>query len=381
MLQSASGAAVGLAVSDWAPAQARSKIGAGGSSAWPAWSMFVSRFVSPGGRVIADEQGQTHSEAQSYALLFALVANEPERFERLLRWTEDNLCAGDIGARLPAWLWGKREDGTWGVIDGNAASDADLWMAYALAEAGRLWHNRRYRELSMVLARRIVREETADLQGLGLVLLPAPYGFALGGRRWRLNPSYTPLQVLYRLAESSGELAYQVLAVNALRVMVESAPNGFSPDWTIYDTNAGRQRFQLDTEGKEKGQGAYNAIRVYLWAGMLHAHAEGRKPLLHALAPMARFVRERGYPPESIDILTGQASGPGPLGFSAALLPFLQATGHMDALRAQQSRLAKSGRYTVAYYEQCLMLFGQGWMQSAYRFDRDGRLLPRWRPS
>ena len=367
VLRGAAGVAAGWAAQAWADA--------GTAPVWPAWEAFHRQFVGSGGRVTSDAQGQTYSEAQAYALFFALLANDRERFERILRWTEDNLCAGDLTTRLPAWLWGKRPDATWGVIDDNAASDADLWIAYALAEAGRLWNDRRYRALGAVLAARIVREETADLPGLGPTLLPAPRGFAPEGGPWRLNPSYLPLQLLHGLAGTTGQPVWKQLAASSLRVMVESAPQGFSPDWTVY----GGQGFQVEAEGKDKGQGAYNAIRVYLWAGTLHPQAEGRGPLLRALAPMARFVRERGHPPESIDILTGQAGGPAPSGFSAALLPFLQASGEADALRVQQLRLEARPPRPDAYYEQCLALFGQGWMDGAYRFDADGRLLPRWK--
>jgi len=365
--------AAGWAAVGWARAQAVDDV-----SAWAAWDAFRRQFVGEGGRVTSDAQGRTYSEAQSYALFFALAANDRVRFEQLLRWTEDNLCAGDLTARLPAWLWGKRDDGTWGVIDDNAASDADLWIAYALAEAGRLWNERRYRALSSVLAARIVREATAELPGLGPTLLPAPRGFVEEGDRWRLNPSYTPLQVMHRLAVTTEQPVWTRLAASALRVMQESASKGFSPDWTVYDAN--RQVFLPDTKGKEKGQGGYNAIRVYLWTGLLHPQAQGRAMLLRAFAPMARFVRERGYPPEFIDTQTGEATGPAPSGFSAALLPFLHASGEVEALRLQQARLQAREPRPDAYYDQCLALFGQGWMDGAYRFAADGRLLPRWRP-
>jgi len=353
--------------------------GGGATAAWPAWDGFRRQFISDSGRVTSDAQGQTYSEAQAYALLFALAANDQGSFERLLRWTEDNLCAGDLTTRLPAWLWGKRQDDSWGVIDDNAASDADLWIAYALAEAGRLWNERRYRALGAVLAARIVREETAELPGLGRTLLPAPRGFAESEGRWRLNPSYTPLHLLHGLAGATAEPVWRQLAASALRVMVESAPRGFSPDWTVYDTRGAQAQFQVDAQGKEKGRGGYNAIRVYLWAGMLHTKAPGRQALLQGLAPMARFVRERGYPPEHVDILTGQASGPGPSGFSAAVLPFLQASGETQALQTQQLRLQARPPRPDAYYEQCLTLFGQGWLDGALRFDADGQLLVRWK--
>ena len=56
------------------------------------------------------------------------------------------------------------------------------------------------------------------------------------------------------------------LRASSLRLTVDTAPKGISPDWVIYDTKWG---FLRDTD-KDKAMGAYNAIRVYLWAGMLH---------------------------------------------------------------------------------------------------------------
>lgn len=348
--------------------------------AWAAWTAFKAQFISEGGRVISDDgnNAQTYSEGQGYAMFFALVANDRPAFETILRWTENNLAEGDLTARLPAWLWGRRPDGTWGVLDANAASDSDLWIAYTLCEAGRLWNERRYRALGTLLAARIVREETADLPGLGLTLLPAPKGFAEEPGRWKLNPSYLTLQLMQALASHEAPSPWKALIESSRKVITGSAPQGFSPDWTIYDGS--KQAFLIDEQGKEKGQGTYNAIRVYLWAGMLHPDTPGRRAVLDALAPMARYVREQGYPPESIDIRTGKGSGPAPSGFSAALLPFLQALPDRAALQSQLQRLDARPLRPTAYYEQTLALFGLGWHQGLYRFSANGELLPRWKP-
>src|SRR5512140_2824396 len=107
---------------------------------WPTWTRYVQAFVADDGRVIDHgDHDRTTSEGQAYALFFALVANDRPLFERLLRWTGDNLADGRLAERLPAWSWGQRRDGSWGALDANSASDADLWTAYALLEGGRLW--------------------------------------------------------------------------------------------------------------------------------------------------------------------------------------------------------------------------------------------------
>jgi endo-1,4-beta-D-glucanase Y len=96
----------------------------------PLWEGYASFAINDQGRVI-DHQGgdRTTSEGQSYGLFFALVANDRVRFDQLLKWTSDNLAGGDLGAKLPGWLWGKSPAGEWQILDQNSASDADLWIA------------------------------------------------------------------------------------------------------------------------------------------------------------------------------------------------------------------------------------------------------------
>src|ERR1700757_240957 len=166
---------------------------------WSLWKSYVAGFADNQVRIIDHDGGErTTSEAQAYGMFFALVANDRTRFDGLLRWTEQNLAAGDLSAHLPAWLWGHGPDNQWGVLDSNPAADADLWLAYTLLEAGRAWNESRYTSLGTALANRIAIEETAQISGFGRVLLPAPKGFERGDS-YRLNASYLPLQLVIRL--------------------------------------------------------------------------------------------------------------------------------------------------------------------------------------
>src|SRR5690606_41062597 len=97
------------------------------------------------------EKNHSTSEGQSYALFFALVANDRERFERIWRWSREILAGNDPQNMLPAWLWGQGKDGKWQVQDANSASDADLWFVYALLEADRLWQKPAYRADALAL--------------------------------------------------------------------------------------------------------------------------------------------------------------------------------------------------------------------------------------
>jgi endoglucanase len=330
-----------------------------GCAEWADWAAFKRRFIGDAGRVAesATPRAQTVSEAQGYAMFFALVNNERELFERLLRWTEDNLAGGDLTARLPAWWWGRRDDGSFGVIDANPASDADLWIAYALGEAGRLWQERRYVALASLVADRLLREESADLPGLGLTLLPGPKGFVLGPGRWRLNPSYVPLPLMRWFAARSQAEAWNALLQSSIRLLRDAAPKGLAPEWALYQAGA-----------DDKGAFA-----------LAEMSAEDRAELLKQYAPMADLVERNGTPPEAVDALSGDVRGSGGPGFSAALLPFLAAAGRTRATEQQLLRLQARPPGEQAYYDQALALFGLGWHEGRYRFAADGSLEPAWK--
>ncbi|AOJ87101.1 endoglucanase [Burkholderia sp. MSMB0856] len=346
--------------------------------AWPRWDAFKRDFVSADGRVIdvGSTDSRTVSEGQAYGLFFALVANDRRTFDTILAWTENNLAQGDLSARLPAWLWGRAPDGAWRVLDANAASDADLWIAYTLVEAGRLWRERSYTARGALLAKRVLDDETASVPGLGLTLLPGPTGFRLADGRWRVNPSYSPPQVIRGLAARlPDDRRWAALAASTGRVLLDTAPKGFAPDWALYRAGAG---FAPDPQ--THAESAYNAIRVYLWAGMLDRADPLAAPLLARFAPFADYIAAHGAPPEKVDTTTGVA-GPndGNGGFSAAAVPFLDARGQHALADAQAARVDALARQSApGYYTSVLTLFGLGWREGRYRFGADGSLDARW---
>ena len=336
---------------------------------WPAWEQFKQAYVSPEGRVIdpSDARKISTSEGQSYGLFFALAANDRAGFDKLLTWTQNNLAEGDLKQHLPGWLWGKKDDEQWTLLDSNSASDSDLWIAWALLEAGRLWQQPQYTETGKALLARIVAEETVAVPGLGTMLLPGKVGFA-DDSGWRFNPSYLPPQLATYFVRFGAP--WPALRDSNLRLLLETAPKGFTPDWVRYEKGKG---WQLKTE--KPPIGSYDAIRVYLWVGMLHDGDKQKARLLQRFAPMAAQTTEQGVPPEKVNIATGKTSGQGPVGFSAAMLPFLQDD---EARSVQRQRVADNYPGADAYYSAVLTLFGQGWDQHRFRFTAGGELQPDW---
>ncbi|MGG7448030.1 cellulose synthase complex periplasmic endoglucanase BcsZ [Kosakonia oryzendophytica] len=336
---------------------------------WPAWEHFKQAYISDGGRVIdpSDARKITTSEGQSYALFFALAANDRPMFDNVLEWTKDNLAQGDPGEHLPAWLWGKKDESNWTVLDSNSASDADIWIAWSLLEAGRLWKEERYTTLGKALLNHIAKEEVVTVPGLGPMLLPGKVGFA-EETVWRFNPSYLPPQ-LARYLTRFGE-PWTALQETHHRLLLETAPKGFSPDWVRYEKSKG---WQLAPD-KTLISG-YDAIRVYLWVGMMNDRDAQKAPLLERLKPMAAVTAKNGVVPEKVDVATAQPRGNGPVGFAAALLPFLQ---DRDAQAVQRQNVADHFPGDDAYYSYVLTLFGQGWDEHRFRFTSRGELQPDW---
>ncbi|MEY2342350.1 cellulose synthase complex periplasmic endoglucanase BcsZ [Acidithiobacillus sp. IBUN Pt1247-S3] len=345
------------------------------------WTDYQRVFVDPqSGRVIDwYEGGITTSEGQSYALFFALVANEPQVFARILAWTQSNLAQGDLAKNLPAWRWGKNKDGKWGLLSENHAADSDLWIAYDLLQAGRLWKNPDYTRLGKALAQHIAAQEVLPMKGVGPMLIPGEKYFHFGSTLI-INPSYLPPFLLAALAQQLPGGPWAEMLDKLPYVTQKTAPNGFSPGWVAYDENRG---FFPAPQGV---YGSYNAIRVYLWAGMTDPSTIGAKAVLDALWGMALYMQSNDLPPLKVNVLTGKGEGIGPSGFSAAIIPFLARYQMQKSISIQLQRLAREkdpntgvyGRPPVHYYNQNLALFALGWYDHAYRMGPHGNVHPSW---
>ena len=359
---------------------------------WPLWESYANKFVDGQGRVIDHgAQDITTTEGEAYAMFFSLVANDRSRFDKLLDWTETNMAQGDLTEHLPAWSWGKASDGSWHVLDANPASDADLWMAYDLCEAGRLWNIDRYSKLGALMANRIAQSEVVLIPQVGTTLLPGAEGFHPSADTWYLNPSYMPPSILAYFSHHDSTAPWrQVMEILPSVVKTQS---GFAMNW-MKVTPTGLQpsaapAAEVDAAKNNKpmpsGVGSYDAIRVYLWLGLADPKTTGVKAALKATSGMADYLQTHPVPPEQVDATGRILSQTPPPGFSAAVVPYLHALGlkqETDQLNHLSATLdPKSGLYghNGDYYDQNLALFALGWQEHRYSFEVTGTLHVKWK--
>ncbi len=355
---------------------------------WTLWDAYAARFIDSQGRVIDPQGGgRTTSEGQAYAMFFALADNDRASFDRVLTWTQANLAGGDLQTHLPSWSWGKNKDGEWKALDPNPASDADVWLAYTLVEAGRLWKHPSYTNLGRKLMEQIAKTEVTNLPGFGLMLMPGPVGLFVHDRTWTLNPSYLPLFIFERLAVVDPAGPWQQIALGIPRLLRQSARHGFAMDWVDYVPGDGFYPApEQPTKDAAPAMGSYDAIRVYLWAGMMDGSGKKKADLLNAVPGMAAYLANHGAPPEKVSDQGIPLEQDGPIGFSAAVLPYLRAFPQMEKPNAQQTvrlsaqRDASTGLYgkDLAYYDQNLALFATGYLDGRFRFGPGGELKVEW---
>ncbi|MEY4749007.1 MAG: hypothetical protein RIQ60_1221 [Pseudomonadota bacterium] len=388
------------------PARRTSAQGCAG--AWHDWLAFKQALLRSEGRVADPREGRFHtvSEAQAYALFFALVANDRPAFDALLAWTERELCGNTPAVTLPAWHWGRDEAGQWRVLDPNAAADADLWLAYTLAQAGRLWRRSDLIEKAGRISSMIASRETLDTGAQGLHLLPGPTGFADKAGQLRLNPSYAPLPLLRWFAAYAAGPHWSGLLRSTVNLLTTSAPHGLAPDWWQFTTTglssgaaagavvgaaagsvpahgAALQSTRLAALSNEQRLGGFDAVRVYLWLGLTAADDPQRARLLAHFAPMCDVVERLGQPPLQVDPARQAAEQagqlkPGPRGFAAALLPFAQSLGRSRCVAVLKDRLQHEPADARMYYDSVLGLFALGQMEGRYAFGSDGSLWTAW---
>jgi endo-1,4-beta-D-glucanase Y len=255
-----------------------------------AWRMYASKFISPDGRVIDDANGRiSHSEGQGYAMLIAVRAGDRAGFDRLWTWTAANLEVR--GDHLAAWRWDPAHEPH--VADRNNATDGDLLMAWALAQAGAKWDVPAYTDAARAIAD-AVGSRAAIPSRFGPLLLPGAQGYGSGDRPDGpvVNLSYWIFPALDRLDSISHSADWSAVARSGLS-LIDAARFGNSRLPSNWISLAGK--------AAEPAHGfpavfGYDAVRIPLYL------AWGRPDDVKRLATFSAALGDGDRPPEVIDV-------------------------------------------------------------------------------
>ncbi len=281
---------------------------------------YAGHFVQPDGRVVDRAGGGiTTSEGQSYAMLRAVWVGDRDTFQQTRSWMEANLQAGNSGA-LPAWKWGQREDGSWGVLDPNPASDADVIIAYALLLGSKRFDDPSMRTQALALLDALWTSEIVTVADR-LVLLPGPW--AANQPAIKVNPSYS-LPFAYRVfAQVEPERPWMQLVDDTYWLLDAVTPEGgLPPDWAWLDAVTGAVVPPPDGHPVETRYG-FEAMRIpWMLAAEVRWYDEARaRALLGRLDHLRVRWHRDGSLPAVIEADGSAGRDYDYLGMYGALLP------------------------------------------------------------
>jgi endoglucanase len=260
------------------------------------WPSFKASFLDPSGRVVDNGNGGvSHSEGQSYGLLLAVWNDDQPIFDTIWKWTESTLAHQDMA--LFSWRYDPRA--AIPVNDPNNATDGDIAIAWALAQASHKWRNPAYAQRSSAIRGAIRSKLVIERFGRQL-LLPGLNGFNSEPNA-TLNPSYYLWPALDAFRDLDGDAAWGKIIGDGEALMEKArfGPLALPTDWidvTGHDS-------VMPAAGRPARFG-FDAIRVPLYA------QAGRRTEL--VAPIRQYWQ--GYTgnhqpiPAWVDVQSGEVA-------------------------------------------------------------------------
>ena len=269
---------------------------------------FLSAYVEPDGRVVRrDQDGDTVSEGQAYAMLVAVALDDRETFAAVWSWTRQHLIRPD---QTLSWRW---QNGS--VVDPSSASDADLDAARALVIAGQAFGDAELTAAGVRLGQAILDVETVDTP-LGRILVAGNWALQ---EPYAYNPSYPSPVAFSLLHQASGDQRWTDLAAGsraANNALLDTNP--LPPDWAQVESSG-----RVQATSGAAGHGSDGVRYSYDAARMPLRYAESctsedvalaaRLAAPLARAPQRAAVRDLDGEPigtdESVVAIAGLAAG------------------------------------------------------------------------
>ena len=243
------------------------------------WQAYAAQFITADGRVIDNVNGGiSHTESQGYGMLLAVAANDKAAFERIWAFTQSTMYIREDG--LGAWKFEPKavtvasndvaavtSPVAGQITDMNNATDGDILIAWALAEAGAAGFGENYTARATQLSQAL-RSTVYNAGRFGLQMMPGKVGFSAAERDGKpvVNLSYWVFPAFDRLAVLTPQPMWAELTKSGL-AHIQASQNFASAlpsDWLALDVE---KHTTSSATGFDDAFG-YNGIRIPLYLAM-----------------------------------------------------------------------------------------------------------------
>jgi len=232
-----------------------------------AWGMYKQTFTKSAGAIYDPYTSRITSEGQAYSFLRAVWAGDKQEFDRVWKWTDENMRLRDNN--LFAWLHAQEEEDEEGISDEGTATDADQDIALALLFAYKKWDNLDYLNQAKKIIDDIWELETAESKGKRYVVA-GNWASAKENKIYTINPSYIAPYAYRVFAEVDTQHDWNGLLDTSYEILKKCSETSFDlggsvnipPDWCAFDKNG--KVVQADNISDKSTNYSYDAIRT-LW--------------------------------------------------------------------------------------------------------------------
>jgi endoglucanase len=215
------------------------------------WENYKKEYIDPNSFRVVDKQkdGITTSEGQSYGMLMSVWMDDRTTFEKVWKWTQDNLQKPNTNSF--SWLWGKNPKGEYKVLveqgGDNVATDGDIDIAYALIKASKKWNNSQYLNSAKLIINDIWTNEVVVTKNGKYLLASNDLEKKYNKTEVLVNPSYFNTAAFHEFAKITMDDNWNRLAVDSYEFLEKSSESVLDsnksaflpPDWVLVNIESG----------------------------------------------------------------------------------------------------------------------------------------------
>jgi endoglucanase len=230
------------------------------------WETYKKEYIDPTSFRVVDKQkdGITTSEGQSYGMLMSAWMDDQPTFDKVWKWTQDNLQKPNTNSF--SWLWGKDSKGEYKVLTelggDNVATDGDIDIAFSLIKASQKWNNPKYLDSAKLIMNDIWTNEVIITKNGKYLLVSNDLEKKYNKSEVLVNPSYFNTAAFHEFAKINSENNWDRLSVDSYEFLEKSSESVLDynksaflpPDWMLVNIDNGT----VKPTGKEDFSSRYS---------------------------------------------------------------------------------------------------------------------------